>query len=39
MNDPVKRITIADIRKEAWFQVNCPAYLSVPWKEYQAKTV
>lgn len=39
MNDPVKRITIADIRKEAWFQVNCPDYLSVPWKEYQAKTV
>lgn len=39
MNDPVKRITIPEIRKEAWFQVNCPPYLSIPWKEYQAKTM
>ena len=35
MNDPVKRITIPEIRKEPWFLVNCPPYLQVPWEEYE----
>ena len=39
MNDPVKRITIAEIRKEPWFLVNCPPYLQVPWEEYQKKNM
>ena len=39
MNDPVKRITIAEIRKEHWFLVNCPPYLQVPWEEYQKKNM
>ena len=39
MNDPVKRITIPEIRKEAWFMANCPPYLAKPWKEYQAKSM
>lgn len=37
MNDPVKRITIPEIRKDPWFQVNCPPYLSIPWEEYLLK--
>lgn len=37
MNDPVKRITIPEIRKEPWFQINCPPYLAIPWKEYDLK--
>ena len=37
MNDPVKRITISEIRKGPWFQVNCPPYLSMPWEEYLQK--
>lgn len=37
MNDPVKRITIPEIRKDPWFQVNLPPYLSVPWDDYAHK--
>ena len=37
MNDPVKRITIPEIRKDPWFQVNCPPYLSIPWEDYLMK--
>lgn len=39
MNDPVKRITIPEIRKEPWFLVNCPPYLQVPWEEYENKNM
>ena len=35
MNDPVKRITIPELRKLAWFQVSCPPYLAIPWTEYE----
>ena len=35
MNDPVKRITIPEIRKHPWFLMNCPPYLQVPWEEYE----
>jgi len=28
--DPLKRITVEEIRKHAWFQVNLPKYLSYP---------
>lgn len=35
MNDPVKRITIPELRKLAWFQINCPPYLAIPWEEYE----
>lgn len=34
MNDPVKRATIPMIRKDSWFQVNCPPYLAIPWEEH-----
>lgn len=37
MNDPIKRITIPDIRKDPWFLFNCPPYLSIPWEEYASK--
>ena len=36
LNDPVKRITIPEIRKDPWFLQNCPPYLAIPWKEYDA---
>lgn len=39
MNDPVKRITIPEIRTEPWFMVNCPPYLQVPWEEYENKNM
>ena len=35
MNDPVKRITIPELRKLAWFQVSCPPYLAIPWEDYE----
>ena len=37
MNDPVKRLTIPEIRKDPWFQANLPPYLSVPWDDYAHK--
>lgn len=39
MNDPVKRITIPEIRKEPWFQIGCPSYLAIPWEEYERKNL
>lgn len=35
MNDPVKRITIPELRKLAWFQASCPPYLAIPWEDYE----
>ena len=35
MNDPVKRITIPELRKLAWFQTSCPPYLAIPWEDYE----
>ena len=34
-NDVINRITIARLRTEPWFQINCPLYLSIPWEEYK----
>ena len=36
-NSPTERITIPSIRKDPWFLINCPPYLSMPWEEYASK--
>jgi 5'-AMP-activated protein kinase catalytic alpha subunit len=35
--DPLKRITIEEIRKHEWFQINLPKYLSYPASVYTQK--
>ena len=35
--DPMKRITIADVRKHQWFQHKLPAYLALPPESIESK--
>jgi len=37
--DPLKRITIKEIRQHPWFQVNLPAYLSLTTEEVDHKYI
>jgi hypothetical protein len=37
--DPLKRITIPEIRQHPWFQTNLPAYLAHPPAEITSRTI